>query len=146
MTTIKSNALPTAALVPTPPCLPRLGPARPAASPTRLPRHRAHRPLRRARLAYPAYPTAADEPHDARVVRELLHSMGLHEGEYEPCVVHQFDDLAYRYVGDVLGDAQVYADHVGKAQLDVDDVCLAIQLESQLLFPTATALRGTNPT
>ncbi|CAL4939891.1 unnamed protein product [Urochloa decumbens] len=71
--------------------------------------------------------SVADEPRDARVVRELLRSMGLSEGEYEPRVVHQFLDLAYRYVGDVLGDAQVYADHAGKAQIDADDVRLAIQ-------------------
>ncbi|CAL4923101.1 unnamed protein product [Urochloa decumbens] len=71
--------------------------------------------------------SVVDEPRDARVVRELLRSMGLSEGEYEPRVVHQFLDLAYRYVGDVLGDAQVYADHAGKAQIDADDVRLAIQ-------------------
>lgn len=76
----------------------------------------------------------ADEPRDARVVRELLRSMGLGEGEYEPRVVHQFLDLAYRYVGDVLGDAQVYADHAGKAQLDADDVCLAIQAKVNFSF------------
>uniref|UniRef100_A0A453G2Z8 Transcription initiation factor TFIID subunit 9 n=1 Tax=Aegilops tauschii subsp. strangulata TaxID=200361 RepID=A0A453G2Z8_AEGTS len=83
----------------------------------------------------PSLPSAAaargasgpDEPRDARVVRELLRSMGLGEGEYEPRVVHQFLDLAYRYVGDVLGDAQVYADHAAKPQLDADDVRLAIQ-------------------
>ncbi|KQJ89910.1 transcription initiation factor TFIID subunit 9 [Brachypodium distachyon] len=76
----------------------------------------------------------ADEPRDARVVRELLRSMGLGEGEYEPRVVHQFLDLAYRYVGDVLGDAQVYADHAGKAQLDADDVRLAIQAKVNFSF------------
>ncbi|VAH82531.1 unnamed protein product [Triticum turgidum subsp. durum] len=75
-----------------------------------------------------------DEPRDARVVRELLRSMGLGEGEYEPCVVHQFLDLAYRYVGDVLGDAQVYADHAAKPQLDADDVRLAIQAKVNFSF------------
>jgi histone H3/H4 len=74
------------------------------------------------------------EPRDARVVRELLRSMGLGEGEYEPRVVHQFLDLAYRYVGDVLGDAQVYADHAGKAQIDADDVRLAIQAKVNFSF------------
>ena len=78
--------------------------------------------------------SAADEPRDARVVRELLRSMGLGEGEYEPRVVHQFLDLAYRYVGDVLGDAQVYADHAGKAQIDADDVSLAIQAKVNFSF------------
>lgn len=60
--------------------------------------------------------------------------MGLGEGEYEPRVVHQFLDLAYRYVGDVLGDAQVYADHAGKTQLDADDVRLAIQAKVNFSF------------
>lgn len=78
--------------------------------------------------------SGADEPRDARVIRELLRSMGLSEGEYEPRVVHQFLDLAYRYVGDVLGDAQVYADHAGKVQLDADDVRLAIQAKVNFSF------------
>ncbi|CAL4914844.1 unnamed protein product [Urochloa decumbens] len=78
--------------------------------------------------------SVVDEPRDARVVRELLRSMGLSEGEYEPRVVHQFLDLAYRYVGDVLGDAQVYADHAGKAQIDADDVRLAIQAKVNFSF------------
>ncbi|KAI5003073.1 hypothetical protein ZWY2020_027723 [Hordeum vulgare] len=79
-------------------------------------------------------PPARDEPRDARVVRELLRSTGLGEGEYEPPVVHQFLDLAYRYVGDVLGDAQVYADHAAKPQLDADDVRLAIQTRVNFSF------------
>uniref|UniRef100_A0A453G2Z3 Transcription initiation factor TFIID subunit 9 n=1 Tax=Aegilops tauschii subsp. strangulata TaxID=200361 RepID=A0A453G2Z3_AEGTS len=73
-------------------------------------------------------------PRDARVVRELLRSMGLGEGEYEPRVLHQFLDLAYRYVGDVLGDAQVYADHAAKPQLDADDIRLAIQAKVNFSF------------
>ncbi|XP_062211503.1 transcription initiation factor TFIID subunit 9-like [Phragmites australis] len=90
--------------------------------------------------ARPSTPSAAagasvaDEPRDARVVRELLRSMGLGEGEYEPRVVHQFLDLAYRYVADVLGDAQVYADHAGKAQIDADDVRIAIQAKVNFSF------------
>jgi transcription initiation factor TFIID subunit 9B len=48
------------------------------------------------------------------------------KGEYEPRVVHQFLNLVYRYVGDVLGDARVYTDHTKKAQIDADDVRLAI--------------------
>jgi transcription initiation factor TFIID subunit 9B len=42
--------------------------------------------------------SAPDEPRDARVLRELLRSMGLSEGEYEPRVVHQLLELAYRSV------------------------------------------------
>lgn len=91
-------------------------------------------PSAAAAAAAVAGASAADEPRDARVVRELLRSMGLGEGEYEPRVVHQFLDLAYRYVGDVLGDAQVYAEHAGKAQIDADDVRLAIQAKVNFSF------------
>ncbi|XP_037480488.1 transcription initiation factor TFIID subunit 9-like [Triticum dicoccoides] len=70
---------------------------------------------------------AGDEPRDARVVKEILRSVGLEEGDYEPAVVHQFMRLAHRYTGDVLGDALVYADHAGRASLQADDVHLAIR-------------------
>ncbi|XP_010936906.1 transcription initiation factor TFIID subunit 9 [Elaeis guineensis] len=74
------------------------------------------------------------EPRDARVVKELLRSMGVGEGEYEPRVVHQFLELGYRYVVDVLSDAQVYADHAGKPAIDPDDVRLAIQSKVNFSF------------
>ncbi|KAM3384337.1 hypothetical protein ACQJBY_008787 [Aegilops geniculata] len=70
---------------------------------------------------------AGDEPRDARVVREILRSVGLEEGDYEPAVVHQFVRLAHRYAGDVLDDALAYADHAGRASLQADDVHLAIR-------------------
>ncbi|XBI53739.1 hypothetical protein VPH35_035913 [Triticum aestivum] len=70
---------------------------------------------------------AGDEPRDARVVKEILRSVGLNEGDYEPAVVHQFLRLAHRYTGDVLGDALAYADHAGRASLQADDVHLAIR-------------------
>ncbi|PKU80267.1 transcription initiation factor TFIID subunit 9 isoform X1 [Dendrobium catenatum] len=78
--------------------------------------------------------TEADEPRDARVVRELLRSMGVGEGEYEPRVLHQFLELCYRYVVDILSDAQVYAEHAGKNNIDPDDVRLAIQSKINLSF------------
>ena len=40
--------------------------------------------------------STSDEPRDAHVLRELLRSMGLSEGEYEPRVLHQLLELAYR--------------------------------------------------
>ncbi|XP_039125623.1 transcription initiation factor TFIID subunit 9 [Dioscorea cayenensis subsp. rotundata] len=80
----------------------------------------------------PAAP--AEEPRDARVVRELLRSMGIGEGEYESRVVLQFLELMYRYVVDVLGDAQAYAEHAGKTSLDPDDVRLAIQSKVNFSF------------
>ncbi|XP_078155003.1 TATA binding protein associated factor 21kDa subunit isoform X2 [Carex rostrata] len=73
--------------------------------------------------------SASDEPRDARVLRELLRSMGLSEGEYEPRVLHQLLELAYRYVVEILSDAQVYAEHAGKSAnaIDTEDVRLAAQ-------------------
>ncbi|CAL9059709.1 transcription initiation factor TFIID subunit 9-like [Musa acuminata AAA Group] len=77
---------------------------------------------------------AAAEPRDARVVKELLRSMGLGDGDYEPRVVHQFLELAYRYVVDVLSDAQIYSDHASKTAIDPDDVGLAIQSKVNFSF------------
>ncbi|XP_047079700.1 transcription initiation factor TFIID subunit 9-like [Lolium rigidum] len=78
---------------------------------------------------------AGDEPRDTRVVKEILHSLGLKEGDYEPAVVQQFLILAYRYAGGVLVDALAYADHAGRgATLDADDVRLAI-LSNATFFP-----------
>ncbi|PKA63997.1 hypothetical protein AXF42_Ash005009 [Apostasia shenzhenica] len=76
----------------------------------------------------------AEEPRDARVVKELLRSMGIGEGEFEPRVVHQFLELCYRYVVDVLSDAQIYAEHAGKNVIDPDDVRLAIQSKVNFSF------------
>ncbi|KAJ4762985.1 Transcription initiation factor TFIID subunit 9 [Rhynchospora pubera] len=80
--------------------------------------------------------SAPDEPRDARVVREILRSMGLSEGEYEPRVVHQLLELAYRYTVEVLSDAQVYAEHAGKPAnaIDTEDVRLAIQSKVNTSF------------
>ncbi|KAL8488984.1 hypothetical protein ACS0TY_024575 [Phlomoides rotata] len=64
-------------------------------------------------------------PKDAKIVKELLKSMSV--DEYEPRVVNQFLELWYRYVADVLTDAQVYSEHAGKSTIDSDDVKLAIQ-------------------
>ncbi|KAK4591371.1 hypothetical protein RGQ29_021540 [Quercus rubra] len=66
-----------------------------------------------------------DLPRDAKIVKSLLKSMGVED--YEPRVIHQFLELWYRYVVDVLTDAQVYSEHAGKPAIDCDDVKLAIQ-------------------
>ncbi|KAK1301439.1 hypothetical protein QJS10_CPB12g01785 [Acorus calamus] len=71
-------------------------------------------------------------PRDARVVKELLKSMGV--TEYEPRVVHQFLEVWYRYVSDVLSDAQVYSEHAGKTSMDPDDLKLAIQSKLNFSF------------
>ncbi|KAI4339062.1 hypothetical protein MLD38_024044 [Melastoma candidum] len=73
-----------------------------------------------------------DLPRDAKIVKSLLKSMGVEE--YEPRVVRQFLELWYRYVVDVLTDAQVYSEHAGKSSIDCDDVKLAIQSKVNLSF------------
>ncbi|CAB4302765.1 unnamed protein product [Prunus armeniaca] len=73
-----------------------------------------------------------DLPRDAKIVKTLLKSMGVEE--YEPRVIHQFLELWYRYVVDVLTDAQVYSEHAGKPAIDCDDVKLAIQSKVNFSF------------
>ncbi|KAE8675311.1 Transcription initiation factor TFIID subunit 9 [Hibiscus syriacus] len=73
-----------------------------------------------------------DLPRDAKIVKSLLKSMGVEE--YEPRVIHQFLELWYRYVVDVLSDAQVYCEHAGKQTIDCDDVKLAIQSKVNFSF------------
>lgn len=73
-----------------------------------------------------------DIPRDAKIVKTLLKSMNV--DDYEPRVVHQFLELWYRYVADVLTDAQVYSEHSGKSTIDSDDVKLAIQSKVNFSF------------
>lgn len=72
------------------------------------------------------------EPRDAKLVKAILRSMGVQQ--FEPRVVNQLLEFWYRYVVDVLGDAQVYAEHAGKGALDCDDVKLAIQSRVNFTF------------
>ncbi|MCL7027378.1 hypothetical protein MKW94_027786 [Papaver nudicaule] len=71
-------------------------------------------------------------PRDAKIVKTLLKSMGV--TEYEPRVIHQFLELWYRYVVDVLTDAQVYSEHAAKPAIDPDDIKLAIQTKVNFGF------------
>lgn len=73
-----------------------------------------------------------DLPRDAKIVKSLLKSMGVED--YEPRVIHQFLELWYRYVVDLLTDAQVYSEHAGKSAIDCDDVKLAIQSKVNFSF------------
>ena len=73
-----------------------------------------------------------DLPRDAKIVKSLLKSMGVED--YEAGVIHKFLELWYRYVVDVLADAQVYSEHAGKSAIDCDDVKLAIQSKVNFSF------------
>lgn len=71
-------------------------------------------------------------PRDAKLVKSILRSMGVKQ--HEPRVVHQFLDFWYRYVVEVLGDAQLYSEHASKSVIDCDDVKLAIQSRVNFSF------------
>ncbi|CAA3022867.1 transcription initiation factor TFIID subunit 9-like [Olea europaea var. sylvestris] len=73
-----------------------------------------------------------DIPRDAKVVKTLLKSMNV--DDYEPRVVHQFLELWYRYVVDIVTDARVYSEHAGKSTIDSDDIKLAIQSKVNFSF------------
>ncbi|KAH6827909.1 TATA binding protein associated factor 21kDa subunit [Perilla frutescens var. hirtella] len=73
-----------------------------------------------------------DMPRDGKIVKELLRSMNI--DDYEPQVVHQFLELWYQYVADVLTDAQMYSEHAEKSAIDSDDIKLAIQSKVNFSF------------
>jgi hypothetical protein len=66
-------------------------------------------------------------PDDAVAIQALLRSAGV--TDYEPRVVQQLLDFTYRYVADVLQDAEAFGAQVGGAPgaVGYDDLMLAIQ-------------------
>ncbi len=70
----------------------------------------------------------ADAPSDAAKIQQLLEAMGA--DSYETRVVNQLQDFTYKYLTDVLLDAESYAQHAGKSTgvVELDDVMLAIQV------------------
>uniref|UniRef100_A0A2K5QBF3 Uncharacterized protein n=1 Tax=Cebus imitator TaxID=2715852 RepID=A0A2K5QBF3_CEBIM len=54
--------------------------------------------------------------------------------EYEPRVINQMLEFAFRYVTTILDDAKIYSSHAKKAIVDADDVRLAIQCRSDQSF------------
>jgi transcription initiation factor TFIID subunit 9B len=66
-------------------------------------------------------------PPDAVAVQNLLRSMGVED--FEPRVINQLLDFTYKYITDVLLDAEAYHAQVEKNErgtVDLDDVMLAI--------------------
>lgn len=75
-------------------------------------------------------------PKDAQMMAQILKDMGI--TEYEPRVINQMLEFAFRYVTTILDDAKIYSSHAKKATVDADDVRLAIQCradQSLLLLP-----------
>uniref|UniRef100_A0A914XMI7 Transcription initiation factor TFIID subunit 9 n=1 Tax=Plectus sambesii TaxID=2011161 RepID=A0A914XMI7_9BILA len=63
-------------------------------------------------------------PQDAQVMAAIVRDMGV--TEYEPRVLSQLLEFAFRYTSDVLIDARTLSEHAGKKAIDADDVRLAI--------------------
>ncbi|XP_074133258.1 transcription initiation factor TFIID subunit 9B isoform X2 [Sminthopsis crassicaudata] len=71
-------------------------------------------------------------PKDALVMAQILKDMGI--TDYEPKVINQMLEFAFRYVTTILDDAKIYSSHAKKATVDADDVRLAIQCRSDQSF------------
>jgi len=63
-------------------------------------------------------------PKDALVMAAILREMGV--SEYEPRVINQMVEFAYRYVTDTIEDARVYSTHANRKNISLDDVKLAV--------------------
>lgn len=73
-------------------------------------------------------------PKDGQVIAAILKDMGI--TEYEPRVVHQLLEFSYRYVTTVLEDAQVFSAYSKKKNLDLEDVKLSVQMQTDRMFTT----------
>ena len=71
-------------------------------------------------------------PKDAQVISTILKDMGVHD--FEPRVVHQLLEFAYRYVTNILEDAQVFSTYSKKKSIDSEDVRLAVQMQVDKMF------------
>ncbi|KAK1346877.1 hypothetical protein QTO34_000737 [Cnephaeus nilssonii] len=63
-------------------------------------------------------------PRDALVMAQILKDMGI--TEYEPRVINQMLEFAFRYVTTILDDAKIYSSHAKKPNVDADDFLLDI--------------------
>ncbi|XP_040855683.1 transcription initiation factor TFIID subunit 9B isoform X1 [Ochotona curzoniae] len=77
-------------------------------------------------------PPPKNAPRDALVMAQILKDMGI--TEYEPRVINQMLEFAFRYVTTILDDAKMYSSHAKKPNVDADDVRLAIQCRADQSF------------
>lgn len=71
-------------------------------------------------------------PKDSQIVAAILKEMSI--TEYEPRVLPQLVEFAYRYVARVLEDSQLFSSYARKKVIDTDDVSLAIQMQIDRSF------------
>ncbi|KAM5290825.1 transcription initiation factor TFIID subunit 9B isoform 3-T4 [Glossophaga mutica] len=83
-----------------------------------------------------------NSPRDALVMAQILKDMGI--TEYEPRVINQMLEFAFRYVTTILDDAKIYSSHAKKPNVDADDVRLAIQCRADQSFTSPPPRDGPN--
>ena len=71
-------------------------------------------------------------PKDAQMMAQILKDLGI--TEYEPRLINQMLEFAFRYVTTILDDAKIYSSRAKKATVDADDVRLAIQFHADQSF------------
>ncbi|XP_014220061.1 transcription initiation factor TFIID subunit 9 [Copidosoma floridanum] len=71
-------------------------------------------------------------PKDAQVIVSIMKDMGI--TDYEPKVINQLLEFTYRYVTCILDDSKVYANHGKKKLIDLDDVRLAVKMQTEKSF------------
>ena len=74
-------------------------------------------------------------PKDGQVMVAIMKDMGI--VDYEPKVINQLLEFAYRYVTNVLEDSKVLSHHARKKAIDIDDVKLAVQMYTEQNMTTA---------
>lgn len=65
---------------------------------------------------------------DVQVVDAILKEMSI--VDYEPRVVHQLMEFSNRYVTSILQEAQVFSSYAKKDSIDLDDVRLAVNMQT----------------
>lgn len=65
---------------------------------------------------------------DAQVIDAILKEMSV--DDYEPRVVHQLMEFTNRYVTSILQEAQVFSSYAKKDTIDIDDVQLAVNMQT----------------
>ncbi|KAJ3252848.1 hypothetical protein HDU77_004889 [Chytriomyces hyalinus] len=74
-------------------------------------------------------------PRNARIVSLIMQAMDV--TDYQPAVLPQLMEFVHRYVLDVVADAQLFADHAGRTEIDADDVRLAVEAKMSHSFTGA---------
>eukprot|EP00088_Acartia_fossae_P036654 TRINITY_DN37859_c0_g1_i1.p1 TRINITY_DN37859_c0_g1~~TRINITY_DN37859_c0_g1_i1.p1 ORF type:complete len:176 (-),score=32.36 TRINITY_DN37859_c0_g1_i1:133-660(-) len=68
-------------------------------------------------------------PKEAQVMAGILRALGINE--YDPGVLTQMLEFSYRYITNILEDAKLYSNHARKRTIDIDDVKLAVQVNTE---------------